>query len=233
MTPISLIRPSLIQDHEPGAVRIQFPVLLGSRSQFQKRIVDVLVASALLILALPVGIVIALAILIESPGSVFYAHERVGRGRRTFRLWKFRSMVPDNAAVLERHLAENPAAAVEWELNHKLKDDPRVTCVGRYLRRTSLDELPQLWNVLKGDMSMVGPRPIVLGEVAMYGPAFALYAQIAPGVTGLWQVSGRNDTSYRRRVELESRYIRHWNLAMDMRILLRTIPVVLTGKGAY
>ena len=142
-------------------------------------------------------------------------------------------MVPDGADRLARYLALNPEAALEWELTHKLRSDPRITRIGTFLRRTSLDELPQLWNVLLGDMSIVGPRPIVESEIAKYGSAYALYAQVTPGLTGLWQVSGRNDTSYRRRVELEARYVRQWTVMLDLRILFQTIPVVLSGKGAY
>lgn len=233
MSPISVIRSRSISLQEPGAVRIQFPALFGARAQRHKRVMDVAVALLLAFVAIPLGVLIGLAILIESGGPVLFAHRRIGRGRRPFRLWKFRSMVPDSAEVMERYFANNPEAAVEWELTHKLKDDPRVTRVGRFLRRTSFDELPQLWNVLRGEMSIVGPRPIVEGEVAKYGAAYSLYSQVAPGLTGLWQVSGRNDTSYRRRVELEARYVRHWTVALDFLILLRTIHVVLTGRGAY
>jgi len=142
-------------------------------------------------------------------------------------------MVPNSAEMLDRHLADSPEAALEWELAHKLRDDPRITTVGRFLRRPSLDELPQLWNVLRGDMSIVGPRPIVETEIPKYGSAYSLYSQVTPGLTGLWQVSGRNDTSYRRRVELESRYVKNWTIGMDLQILMRTIPVVLKGRGAY
>jgi lipopolysaccharide/colanic/teichoic acid biosynthesis glycosyltransferase len=233
MSPLSVIRPQPIPVREPTARRIQFPVLLGAWAQLEKRIIDIGFASLLALIALPLCILIGFAILIESGRPVLFIHDRIGRGRRVFGLWKFRSMVLDSVEVMERYLANHPEAAVEWELTHKLKNDPRVTRVGRFLRRTSLDELPQLWNVLKGEMTLVGPRPIVAGEVAKYGSAYSLYARVAPGLTGLWQVSGRNDMSYRRRVELESRYIRDWTLALDLRILLRTIGVVLTGKGAY
>ena len=218
---------------EPFGVRIPFPPLLGERARRVKRATDILLALVLLMVALPVGILAAFAIRVESGAPVFFAHERVGRGRRRFRLWKFRSMVPNGDQVLAAYFTDHPGASIEWAQTHKLRDDPRITKVGRLLRRTSLDELPQLWNVLMGDMSIVGPRPIVAAEVADYGSAYALYAQVTPGLTGLWQISGRNDTSYRRRVELETRYIRHWSLALDLRILLRTIPVVLMGKGAY
>jgi lipopolysaccharide/colanic/teichoic acid biosynthesis glycosyltransferase len=190
-------------------------------------------ALGLLALSFPFALAIALAILLETRGPVFFAHERIGKGNRRFRLWKFRSMIADADAALEHYLREHPDLRAEWEVTHKLKDDPRVTRIGRLLRRSSLDELPQLLNVLRGEMSMVGPRPIVAAEVAKYGPAFELYTQVRPGLTGLWQVSGRNDTSYRRRTELDSDYILHWTIGTDLLVLLKTVRVVLFGHGAY
>jgi Undecaprenyl-phosphate galactose phosphotransferase WbaP len=207
--------------------------LLGSGSRLFKRVFDLILVALLGSLALVPGLLIALAIVIDSRGPVFFAHRRVGRARRTFRLWKFRSMVGDADALLERYLRQHPERASEWERTHKLKDDPRVTRVGRFLRKTSLDELPQLWNVLRGDMSMVGPRPIVAAEAAKYGPAFGLYSQVLPGLTGLWQVSGRNDTQYSRRVELDCHYIRNWSASRDLGILLKTAGVIARGRGAY
>jgi Undecaprenyl-phosphate galactose phosphotransferase WbaP len=207
--------------------------LLLRRSRGVKGICDVVFAAVLALAALPLGLLIALAIVLDSRGPVFFRHTRLGRGRRPFRLWKFRTMVVAGDALFQEYLERNPELAREWRLTHKLRSDPRVTRVGRFLRKTSLDELPQLWNVLRGDMSMVGPRPIVGEEVAKYGPAFALYSQVSPGLTGLWQVSGRNDTHYRRRVELDSHYIRHWTPWLDGRILLQTVLVVLRGHGAY
>jgi Undecaprenyl-phosphate galactose phosphotransferase WbaP len=198
-----------------------------------KRVFDILFTLALALCALPLGVLIALAIALDSRGGVFFAHTRVGRGGKPFRIWKFRSMIAGSDEVLARYLERNPTLVEEWRLTHKLKDDPRVTRVGRLLRKTSLDELPQVWNVLRGDMSMVGPRPIVSEESAKYGPAFALYTQVRPGLTGLWQVSGRNDTNYKRRVSLDCQYIRHWSLRLDAKILLKTVRVVLGGRGAY
>ncbi len=198
-----------------------------------KRVLDVLSALGLALIALPVGVLIAAAIAIDSRGPIFFAHLRVGRDRRPFRLWKFRSMVVDADATLKEYLRRNPALAEEWALTHKLRRDPRITRVGRFLRKTSLDELPQLWNVLCGDMSMIGPRPIVYDEIPKYGTAFFLYAAVPPGLTGLWQVSGRNDTHYTRRVELDCEYIRKWNLWLDLRVLLRTVRVIVKGHGAY
>jgi len=198
-----------------------------------KRVVDVIAALMLALLMSPLVVLIAAAIRLETSGSPLFAHTRIGYGRRRFRVWKFRTMVSDGDAILQRHLADNLDAAWEWRTRHKLRNDPRVTRVGRLLRRTSLDELPQIWNVLLGEMSLVGPRPIVEEELEKYGSAFTLYAQVSPGLTGLWQTSGRNDTSYRRRVELDSNYIRYWSPMMDLHILARTVQVVLLGKGAY
>ncbi|HWR53247.1 MAG TPA: sugar transferase [Bryobacteraceae bacterium] len=207
--------------------------LMKARSQKIKRAMDVAVALVLGVLALPLIAVIAAAILLESGGPVLFAHMRVGKGGRRFRLWKFRTMVVDGEEILRRHLARDPIRAREWALSHKLRNDPRVTRVGRLLRTTSLDELPQLWNVLRGDMSMVGPRPVVDEELNRYADAASLYLRVRPGLTGLWQVSGRNDTTYTRRVELDKRYIRSWSPALDALVLLKTVRVVIVGKGAY
>lgn len=207
--------------------------LLEARYQRGKRIFDVCFALLLALVALPFAVGIAFAIVLETRGPVFFGHTRIGKDRRRFRLWKFRTMVADADGVLARHLERNPAYLAEWTRAHKLKKDPRVTRVGWLLRRSSLDELPQLWNVLRGEMSMVGPRPIVEEEVEKYGPAFSLYARVLPGLTGLWQVSGRNDTSYRERTALDSDYIRNWSGWVDLRVLLKTVRVVLLGHGAY
>jgi len=208
-------------------------VLLLSRLRVVKGFFDMILAIALAPVALPFGVLIALAIVLDSRGPVFFCHPRVGRGRRPFRLWKFRTMIVAGEGAFQEYLDRNPELAREWRLTHKLRSDPRITRVGRFLRKTSLDELPQLWNVLRGDMSMVGPRPIIREEITKYGPAFALYSQVSPGLTGLWQVSGRNDIPYHRRVELDSRYIRNWTPWLDGRILLQTLRVVLRGHGAY
>ena len=198
-----------------------------------KRILDVSVAALLLILALPLAGAIALAIVLEKRGPVFFAHTRIGKGRRRFRLWKFRSMVVDADAMLTRHLVAHPDDLAGRREMHKLKDDPRVTRVGRLLRRSRLDELPQLISVLRGDMSMVGPRPIVEEEISKYGPSFSLYVQVLPGLTGLWQISGRAHTSYRERTELDMKYMRERTIRMDLLVLLKTVPVVIFGRGAY
>jgi Undecaprenyl-phosphate galactose phosphotransferase WbaP len=198
-----------------------------------KRVFDIVFTLALALAALPLGILIALAIALDSRGGIFFAHTRVGKGGKPFRIWKFRSMIAGSDAVLARYLERNPSLVEEWKLTHKLKDDPRVTRAGRLLRKTSLDELPQVWNVLRGEMSMVGPRPIVSEESVKYGPAFALYTRVRPGLTGLWQVSGRNDTNYKRRVAFDCEYIRNWSLWLDAKILFKTVRVVLGGRGAY
>jgi Undecaprenyl-phosphate galactose phosphotransferase WbaP len=210
-----------------------FTGLLDPKGRPSKRAMDIALALFLGLVALPLGLLIAAVVRIDSPGPVLFAHTRVGRGRRPFRLWKFRSMAADADGTLEEYLERHPEQAREWALTHKLREDPRVTRVGRFLRKTSLDELPQLWNVLLGDMSMVGPRPIVAEEIAKYGAAFGLYARVLPGLTGLWQVSGRNDTGYTRRVELDTHYIRNWSALLDARVLLKTVRVMVHGRGAY
>jgi Undecaprenyl-phosphate galactose phosphotransferase WbaP len=181
----------------------------------------------------PLLLLLAAAVYVDSPGPVFYGQRRIGRGGRHFKAWKFRSMVPDADAILQRQLAADPRLREEWERNHKLRDDPRVTRVGRLLRATSLDELPQLWNVLSGEMSLVGPRPIVDDEAPKYGPVLDLYRMVRPGITGYWQVSGRSDTSYENRVAMDAHYVRNWSVWFDVVILLRTVTVVLKGDGAY
>jgi lipopolysaccharide/colanic/teichoic acid biosynthesis glycosyltransferase len=222
-------RPSLPE----SAARLVCPGLRDPGARLLKRILDVSVAALLLVLALPLAAVIALATVLEKRGPVFFAHTRIGKGRRRFRLWKFRSMVVDADAMLARHLVAHPDDLAEWREMHKLKDDPRVTRVGRLLRRSRLDELPQLINVLRGEMSMVGPRPIVEEEIPKYGPVFLLYVQVLPGLTGLWQVSVHTHNSYRERTELDMKYMRNQTIRMDLLVLLKTVRVVIFGRGAY
>ncbi len=198
-----------------------------------KRVVDLALSAVVSIFAMPLMAAIAIWLKFESRGPVFYGQTRIGQNGRRFKAWKFRSMVVDADRVLEQHLAADPALRAEWERDHKLKNDPRVTRAGNFLRRTSLDELPQLWNVIKGEMSLVGPRPIVDKEVVRYGEAFDLYTRVKGGITGLWQVSGRNDVSYDERVYLDQFYVRNWSVWLDCCILFRTIAVVLFRKGAY
>lgn len=184
-------------------------------------------------LLLPLIGIIAILVKLDSPGPIFYGQIRLGRRARPFIAWKFRSMVIDADAALVEYLQQNPEFQQAWEQDQKLKKDPRVTRVGRFLRRTSLDELPQLWNVLRGEMSLVGPRPIVDEEIWRYADKFELYAKVLPGITGLWQVSGRNNVSYDERVNLDAYYVRNWSVWLDVYILVRTIWVVLIGDGAY
>jgi Undecaprenyl-phosphate galactose phosphotransferase WbaP len=198
-----------------------------------KRVLDIAGSLAAGILFLPLLVLIAIAIKLESPGPVFFGHTRIGKGGKRFKAWKFRTMVTNGAEVLEAHLASSAEARAEWERDHKLRKDPRVTRVGEILRKLSLDELPQIWNVLRNDMSLVGPRPIVDAEVAKYGKFFPLYLRMKGGVTGLWQVSGRNDVSYDARVDLDTFYVRNWSVWLDLYILYRTIGTVLFRHGAY
>jgi Undecaprenyl-phosphate galactose phosphotransferase WbaP len=185
------------------------------------------------LLVLPMFLLIALVIRIDSPGPVFYRQTRIGQDGMRFKAWKFRSMVQDADRVLERYLQAHPELRDDWDKNQKLRDDPRVTRIGRFLRQTSLDELPQLWNILRGEMSLVGPRPIVDEEIDRYGEKFGLYTKVTPGLTGLWQVSGRNNLAYEERVSLDAYYVRNWSVWLDIYILLRTVWVVITGEGAY
>ncbi|HEX7022216.1 MAG TPA: sugar transferase, partial [Trueperaceae bacterium] len=181
----------------------------------------------------PLIALLALAIILDSPGPAFFGHRRLGQNGKHFTCWKFRTMVPDAQERLEATLATNPQLREEWQQNQKLQNDPRVTRVGRFLRRTSLDELPQLWNVLKGEMSLVGPRPIVDDETHKYGEAYELYKMVRPGMAGYWQVRGRSDTDYDQRVELDSFYVRNWSVWLDIAILSEVPGIVLAGRGAY
>jgi undecaprenyl-phosphate galactose phosphotransferase len=201
-------------------------------ARMTKRAVDVITALLLLLVLSPLFLVIAIAAW-HDKGPVFYGHRRIGRRGQPFKCWKFRSMVPNAGEVLARLLANDPAARAEWDANFKLRNDPRITPIGRFLRVTSLDELPQLINVVAGDMSLVGPRPIVTEEVRRYGAAYHDYARCRPGITGLWQISGRNDVGYRERVQLDQHYARHWSLRRDLTILLRTPFAVMRRSGAY
>ncbi len=207
--------------------------LLLPGPRLTKAIVDRLLTLTIGLLLLPLIALIALAIHLTSPGPIFYGQTRLGKQGIPFTAWKFRSMVTDGDRVLTAYLARHPDQAHTWHQERKLKHDPRVTPIGRILRRTSLDELPQLWNVLRGDMSLVGPRPIVHEEIALYGNKFDLYQRVLPGITGLWQVSGRSDVTYGERVNLDAFYVRNWSVWLDLYILLRTVWVVLRSDGAY
>ncbi len=197
-----------------------------------KRTLDTTFALICIILFSPLFLLVALAIKLTSPGPVLFGHTRIGHNGARFRCWKFRTMVTDGDTVLERHLASHPSAQAEWQETRKLRHDPRVTRLGQALRDYSVDELPQLLNVFLGQMSLVGPRPVVHDELERYGHAAEAYLAARPGITGLWQTSGRSDTTYEHRVALDRRYVSEWTFALDCLIILRTIPVVLGAKGA-
>jgi Undecaprenyl-phosphate galactose phosphotransferase WbaP len=207
--------------------------LLSLPATITKRCFDVVVSALLIALLSPVMLLVALMIAATSRGHVFYGQKRLGLDGAWFKAWKFRSMVLDADEILNQHLAKNEALATLWANDQKLRQDPRVTFVGRLLRKASLDELPQLWNVIRGEMSLVGPRPIVRSEIVKYGAAYGLYQRVRPGVTGLWQVSGRNNTTYAERVAYDEYYVRNWSLWLDLYILYQTIRVVILGEGAY
>jgi len=198
-----------------------------------KRLLDLVASAVLIVVTFPLMLAVAVAIELESPGPVLFRHRRVGRGGREFDLLKFRTMVPDAEERLEACLRADPALLAEWNATHKLREDPRVTRVGRILRRSSLDELPQLFNVLLGQMSLVGPRAVVREELPRFGELAPAILSVKPGLTGLWAVSGRSDVGYDERARLEHRYVTGWSFGLDLRILARTIPVVVRGHGAY
>jgi lipopolysaccharide/colanic/teichoic acid biosynthesis glycosyltransferase len=197
------------------------------------RLMDLALALTALLFFLPLMLVIALCIWLSDPGQILFAHRRIGRGGRHFHCLKFRSMAVDAEARLTELLATDPVARAEWARDHKLKSDPRITAIGRFLRKSSLDELPQIFNVLRGEMSLVGPRPIVDAEALRYGRYFAHYCSVRPGITGLWQINGRNNTSYRRRVAYDVAYSRSRSTLFDVKILAMTVPSVMLARGSY
>lgn len=203
----------------------------GDHAQF-KRLVDIVVAGVALLFVAPLILGIALLIRMQDGSRAFYSQKRYGLNGETFNCFKLRSMVPDAREQLEYLLATDPAARAEWDETQKLTNDPRITALGNFIRKTSIDELPQLYNVLRGDMSLVGPRPIVESEIARYGDSFRAYCSVRPGITGLWQVSGRSDTTYPQRVATDVEYVRSRSFWGDIKIMLLTIPAVLISKGA-
>jgi len=208
--------------------------LLSPWRMFSKRCMDLAIVMLTAPLVLPLGVVIAVLIKWYSPGPIFFGHERIGRDGRKFKAWKFRSMVINADQALEKYLEAHPELREEWEKDHKLRNDPRIIpLVGALIRKLSLDELPQLWNVVRGEMSVVGPRPIVDAEVEKYHDIFPLYLKVTPGITGLWQVSGRNNTTYEERVNFDAYYVRNWSPWLDSYILARTIKTVLLREGAF
>lgn len=197
------------------------------------RMIDIVGAVAIIVFLFPVLMLVAFMVFATDPGPVLFAHQRFGKGGRTFFCLKFRTMALNAEAQLQELLAQDPVSRAEWSRDHKLRNDPRVTFIGNFLRRSSLDELPQLFNVLRGEMSLVGPRPIVALELTRYGRYIEYYFRVRPGITGLWQISGRNNTTYRRRVAIDVVYSKQKNPVLDARILLLTLPCVAFGKGAY
>jgi len=207
--------------------------LARSRNRLAKRIFDLVTTICGGLMILPILLVLAVLVGIDNRGRIIFAHRRVGRNGKLFPCYKFQSMVPDAQERLEEYLAQNSEARKEWEESFKLTNDPRVTKLGAFLRKTSLDELPQLWNVLMGDMSLVGPRPIVTKEIERYGDYIREYYMVPPGITGMWQVNGRSDTTYEERVAMDTWYVRNWSIWIDLVYLFKTVKTVFTGKGAY
>lgn len=203
----------------------------GRRLLSGKRLFDIAGSFAALFFLAPIFLMVCLLIWLTSSGPVFYAHERIGKHGQIFRCLKFRTMRRDADEALAAHLQANPDARCQWDAVHKLTHDPRISPLGRFLRLSSIDELPQLLNVIAGDMSLVGPRPIVSDECGRYGRYLQRYLQIQPGLTGLWQVSGRNRVTYRRRVALDVLYSRRATFALDLWILLKTIPTIAKTEG--
>lgn len=239
---VSVLVPSLVRVFGTSWIE---PVQIGATSGFHvrnrlhfkryaiaKRVLDYGICCAALPVLIPLIVTIALCVKLTSKGPVFFGHRRLGRDGREITIWKFRTMVTDAPQRLQEYLTEHPELAEEWEATHKLRDDPRVTKIGNFLRKSSLDELPQLWSVIIGQMSLVGPRPIVADEIRKYGDTFTLYTRVTPGITGLWQVSGRNDTSYPERVELDAAYVRNWSIWLDLYVLFRTVKTVIRREGA-
>lgn len=198
--------------------------------RFSKRSLDIVLSILMLPVLLPVIAILYLAVRLDG-GAGLFSHARVGRNGQVFQCWKIRTMVPDADKRLQALLAKNPEARAEWNRDHKLQNDPRITAFGNFLRQSSLDELPQIWNVLKGDMSLIGPRPVTETELARYGGHAWAYLAIRPGVTGLWQVSGRNNVSYKERVALDVRYYCELSFGNDLRILFKTVGAVISRTG--
>ncbi len=202
-------------------------------NSFLKRGIDIVTSLVLGILFLPLILLTALLVRLDSPGPVLYKQERMGKDGRKIMVYKFRSMQVNADDVLEDYLAKNPRARSEWDQTQKLRHDPRITRVGKWIRAFSVDEMPQLFNILKGDMSLVGPRPIMLGQKNLYGRGIESYCRVRPGLTGLWQVSGRNRTPFYQRTLFDVYYVRNWSIWLDISILVRTVWVVLSRDGAY
>ncbi|QXZ80827.1 sugar transferase [Rhizobium sp. L51/94] len=221
---IASIPPPVTVDHRKAEDRFGI---------FFKYLIDAFLALIALVALLPLITMVSLILLATQGAPILIAHRRIGKRGVPFHCFKFRTMVKNSDEILEKHLKDNPEIQAEWNASRKLKKDPRVTAFGRSLRRSSIDELPQLLNVLRGDMSLVGPRPITQSETLFYGPHIADYIAVRPGLTGLWQVSGRSETSYSERVEIDVRYVAERSLVGDFVIMAKTIPAVLSTRGSY
>ena len=219
--------------HGVFAGRLDEPGIMLHTGGLTKRAFDVSLAVLGLIAIAPLLLVVAALIVSTSGRPIVIRHRRIGAGGREFECLKFRTMLRDGDEVLRKHFLMNPDAEHEWRTTRKLKNDPRVTRLGTVLRKTSVDELPQLVNVIAGHMSLIGPRPIVADEISHYGEAFEWYCRARPGLTGAWQISGRSDTGYHQRVQLDREYVLNWTFRSDVVILLRTIPAVLSTRGSY
>lgn len=207
---------------------------LMGRNGALKRIMDLVIASTALLFLAPVFIGVALAVKLTSKGNIFYLHPRTGLNGEVFAMYKFRSMHTNGDEILKAHLEKCSKSRAEWNKYQKLQHDPRITRIGRFLRKSSLDELPQLINVLQGTMSIVGQRPLLPVQVETYGAAnYADYIRTRPGITGLWQVSGRSTIPFDQRIEMEKEYVRNWSIWLDMKILFKTVPAIVFPKGAF
>lgn len=224
---------------EPSQLALNTTLIFSKDEQLVKdypfkRIFDIVFSLFAFTLGFPIFFLTALAVRFSSTGKIIYSHERIGIHGKPFHCYKFRTMYPDADLRLKEILASNPELQEEWEKNHKLKNDPRITRVGAFLRKTSLDELPQFWNVLRGDLSVVGPRPRVKSEVQKYfGARAPLLLSVRPGLTGIWQVSGRSNTSYESRLLMDEEYIQKQSLLFDLKLILKTIPAMIFSRGAY
>ncbi|MGJ0223497.1 sugar transferase [Streptococcus pyogenes] len=217
--------------HEGRAPLVE-PLAHSRVSLAIKRLMDIIGALTFFTVFLPLYLAVALGVRLSSRGPIFYVQDRMGLHGRTFRFYKFRSMVENSDEVFSSFLEDDEEARSQWERYQKLDRDPRITRFGQFIRRTSLDELPQFWNVLLGDMSLVGPRPCMPSQKNLYGAHWKAYCAVRPGLTGLWQVSGRNRLTYDQRVALDAEYIRGWSIHLDLVILLRTVTVVVSGAGS-
>lgn len=207
--------------------------LTKKQSLFAKRLVDIILILLFSPILLPVTLIISIGVKVSSPGPIFYGHKRVGKNGKVIKCWKFRSMYKNSQEMLEQILATDPKMKEEWEKDRKFVNDPRVTKFGKFLRKTSLDELPQLWNIFVGEMSFVGPRPVTQEELEKYGSNTDYILSVTPGLSGMWQISGRSDTGYEERINLDTYYIQNWSFWLDIWIIIKTVWVVIKGKGAY